>query len=204
MNVGLTRVLADLAHDVPFLFLSTDLVFDGRKGDYTENDAVNPLSVYAETKARAEEIVLANPLHTVVRLALNTGISPTGARSFTEEMRRAAARGERLSLFTDEWRTPLPAVVTARVLWELLAGTHPPGLYHLGGGERLSRWEIGQLVARRWPALAGNIQPASLRDFTGPPRPADTSLNCAKIQAHLPFKLPGLRQWMNENPGEPV
>ena len=50
LNVEVTRQLAELAADIPFIFLSTDLVFDGRKGGYVEDDAVGPLSVYAETK----------------------------------------------------------------------------------------------------------------------------------------------------------
>src|SRR3989442_15591268 len=57
LNVEATEVLAELAADIPFIFFSTDLVFDGRKGNYVETDAVNPLNVYAETKAEAEQIV---------------------------------------------------------------------------------------------------------------------------------------------------
>jgi dTDP-4-dehydrorhamnose reductase len=203
LNVALTRHLCGLAAAIPLVFFSTDLVFDGRKGCYGEADPVNPLSVYAETKVKAEQVVLRNPRHTVVRVALNTGVSPAGNRSFTEEMRRAWARGETLQLFTDEFRCPIPAVVTARAVWELI-GRAPPGLYHLGGSERLSRWEIGRLLQQRWPALAGRIEATSVKDFPGPPRPADTSLDCTKIQRLLSFPLPGLTRWLEENPGEPV
>jgi dTDP-4-dehydrorhamnose reductase len=203
LNVLVTRHLCELAQAIPFIFFSTDLVFDGRKGRYVETDPVHPLSVYAETKAEAERLVLRNPRHTVLRVALNTGTSPTGDRSFTEDMRRAWGHGETLKLFTDEFRCPIPAIVTARAVWELVA-RNQPGLYHLGGGERLSRWEIGQLVAKRWRDLTARMEATSIRDFTGPPRPADTSLVCAKIQALLSFRLPGLTRWLEENPGEPV
>jgi len=203
MNVEVTQHLARLAAGIPFVFFSSDLVFDGRKGRYVETDSVSPLSVYAETKAKAEQVVLLNPRHTVVRVALNTGVSQAGNRSFTEEMHCAWARGETLKLFTDEFRCPIPAVVTARAVWEL-AGCDRPGLYHLGGSERLSRWEIGQLLKRRWPELAAKIEATSVKDFQGPPRPADTSLNCSKLQALLFFPLPGLTRWLEENPDEPV
>jgi dTDP-4-dehydrorhamnose reductase len=53
-NVEVTAHLASLALSIPFFFLSTDLVFDGRKGAYREEDQVNPLSTYARTKAAAE------------------------------------------------------------------------------------------------------------------------------------------------------
>ena len=61
VNVGVTELLAGLAADIPFVFFSTDLVFNGRKGNYVETDAPNPLHLYGETKAAAEEIVLKNP-----------------------------------------------------------------------------------------------------------------------------------------------
>src|SRR5687767_13846881 len=48
-NVEVTRLLAELSQDIPLLFLSTDLVFDGSKGNYSEADEVGPLNVYAET-----------------------------------------------------------------------------------------------------------------------------------------------------------
>ena len=203
LNVSVTQHLSRLAQDIPFFFLSTDHVFDGRQGDYSELDPIHPLSVYAQTKARAEDWVLQNSRHTVIRLALNLGVSPTGDRSVTELMRQAARRGERLRLFHDEFRSPLPAVVTARVLWELVRMDRP-GLYHLGGSERLSRWEVGCLVAARWPELQGKIERASLKDYSGPPRPADVSLNSAKVQALLSFRLPGLTEWLAAHPGEPV
>jgi dTDP-4-dehydrorhamnose reductase len=201
LNVAVTAYLAELAREMPFIFLSTDLVFDGRAGHYDEAAPVNPLSVYGKTKAEAERIVLANPRHTVVRTSLNGGTSPTGDRGFNEELRHAWHAGRALTLFTDEFRCPLPAVVTARALWDL-ALKDQPGLYHVAGAERLSRWQIGRLLAQRWPQLNPKIEPASRRDYSGPPRPADTSLNCAKVQKLLSFPLPGLTDWLAAHPKE--
>jgi dTDP-4-dehydrorhamnose reductase len=202
INVEATGMLAELAADVPFIFFSSDLVFDGRTGNYDESAPVNPLSLYAETKVAAERLVLVNPKHVVLRVALNGGISPTGDRGFNEEIRRAWKAGQTLTLFTDEFRSPLPAVVTARAVWELVAN-YQPGLYHLCGAERLSRWQIGQLIAERWPELNPKLQPAPRRDYQGPPRPQDASLNCAKLQRLLSFPLPGLTEWLAAHPDEP-
>ena len=203
LNVEVTRHLCQLAANIPLLFFSTDVVFDGRKGWYVETDPVHPLSVYAETKARAEQIVLKNPRHSVVRTSLTTGVSPTGDRSFTEQMRQAWQRGETLKLFTDELRCPIPAPVTARALWELLQ-RNQPGLYHLAGRERLSRWAIGRLLVQRWPQFTEKMERSSIEEYQGPARSADTSLNCSKLQALLSFPLPGLTQWLEENPDAPV
>ena len=201
LNVEVTACLAELADDIPLIFFSSDLVFDGREGNYDEDDQPCPLSVYAQTKVAAEQIVLANPRHSVVRISLNGGASPTGDRGFNEEMRRAWQAGRILNLFRDEYRCPMAAVVTARAIWEL-AAQNTPGLYHLAGSERLSRWQIGQLIAARWPQLNPRVEPSSRNDYVGPPRPGDTSLNCAKLQKLLSFRLPGLGEWLKANPNE--
>jgi dTDP-4-dehydrorhamnose reductase len=201
LNVEVTACLAELAAEVSFFCLSSDLVFDGRKGNYIETDPSASWCVYSETKIAAEQIVLKNPRHTVVRISLNGGTSPAGDRGFNEEMRRAWQAGRALKLFVDEFRCPLPAVVTARAIWELAAHGEP-GPYHLAGSERLSRWQIGQLIAARWPQLNPRIEASSRKDHTGPTRPADTSLNCAKIRKVLSFPLPGLSEWLKANPRE--
>jgi len=202
LNVDVTARLAELAADIPLVFFSTDLVFDGGKGNYDETDSPNPLNIYAETKLAAERIVLANPRHTVIRTSLNGGASPTGDRGFNEEMRRAWQAGKTLKLFTDEFRCPIPAAVTAQAVWSL-AAKDQPGLYHLAGRERLSRWQIGRLLAGRWPQLNPRLEAASLDDYEGPPRSPDTSLDSGKIQKLLPFPLPALTDWLAAHPDEP-
>lgn len=202
INVEATRNLASLSLNIPLVFFSSDLVFDGEKGSYRETDPINPRGVYAETKAGAEQLILANPLHTVVRTSLNAGPSPDGTRGFDESMRRAWAAGKTLKLFTDEYRCPIPAAITAAAVWELVrAGA--TGLFHLAGSERLSRWQIGELIARSSPELNPLMEPVSRKDYQGPPRPADTSLDCSKIAGLLPFPLPRFSDWVNSRTRRP-
>jgi dTDP-4-dehydrorhamnose reductase len=201
VNVEVTRLLAELAADAQFIFFSTDLVFDGRKGDYAETDAVNPLHVYGETKLAAEAIVLPNRGHTVVRTSLNGGVSRTG-RGFNEQLRRSLQTASGMKLFTDEFRCPIPAAETARAVWEL-ADKHCAGLFHVAGAEKLSRVQIGRLLVQRWPEIKTPIATGPARDFPGPPRALDTSLNIAKVQKVLSAPLPGLGEWLAANPQEP-
>jgi dTDP-4-dehydrorhamnose reductase len=202
VNIEVTRLLADLAAEVQFVFLSTDLVFDGRRGNYVETDAVNPLHVYGETKLAAEQIILKNPRHLVVRTSLNGGVSRTGTRGFNEQLRRSLQNGSGMKLFTDEFRCPLPAVETARAVWEL-ADKDCAGVFHVAGAEKLSRVQIGRLLVQRWPEIKTPIEAGSARDFPGPPRALDTSLNIAKVQKVLSVPLPGLGEWLKANPNEP-
>jgi dTDP-4-dehydrorhamnose reductase len=202
INVEATALLAALAAEADFIFFSSDLVFDGRKGNYVETDAVNPLSIYGETKVAAEAVVCVNRRHAVVRTSLNSGASPGGGSAYNEQCRAAWAEGKTLKLFHDEYRSPISAAVTARAVWELAARPRG-GLWHVAGGERLSRLQIGQLLAARHPELTARIQSCSRQEYQGAPRPEDTSLNCAKIQQHLSFRLPGLTAWLRENPADP-
>ena len=201
VNVDVTATLAELAADIPLVFFSTDLVFDGRAGNYEGSLPVNPLNVYARTKLESERLLLTNPRHLVIRSALNGGNSPTGDRGFNEQLRRQFQSGQTLRLFTDEFRCPIPAVITARAVWELIA-KNQTGLYHIAGAERLSRWDIGRLIAARWPQLHPKIERETSKNYQGTPRPADVSLNCAKVQKVLSFRLPGLGEWLAAHPEE--
>ena len=197
INVDATRTLAEMAAHIPFLFVSSGEVFDGSAAWYDESVEPNPINVYGRTKLEAERVVLQNSAHLVVRIVLTAGTSTTGDRSFVEDMSRAAKAGRDVMLFADEFRCPLPAGVIARALWELVDQAKP-GLYHLGGSERLSRWEIGEALLPWYPEFRGRLVKGSARSHAGAPRPIDLSLVCGKIQRLLSFPLPGLRSWLSE------
>jgi dTDP-4-dehydrorhamnose reductase len=193
INVEVTEQLAELAEDGRFVFLSTDLIFDGRRGGYAENDAPNPLHVYGETKVAAEAIVRIHPRHLVIRTSLNCGTSPTGDRAFNEELLLAVRAGKPQRLFTDEFRNPIHVTDTVRLIWALI-GVAATGTYHVAGREKLSRWEIGEWLASRHPELRSRIEPTSLRTYQGPPRAPDTSLNCGKAERLLGGPMPAFRR----------
>jgi dTDP-4-dehydrorhamnose reductase len=190
-NVEVTAHLAKLSPDIPFIFLSSGEIFDGKTGWYSETDEPNPINVYGQTKLEAERVVLQNPRHTVIRIVLTSGTSQDGDRSFVEDMCRTAKADKDVSLYADEFRCPLPAC------WEL-ADRRQPGLYHLGGSERLSRWEIGETLLPWYPELKGRLVKGSARNHIGSPRPADLSLRCDKIQRLLSFRIPGFREWLTQ------
>lgn len=201
-NVDTTRLLSSLAENIPFIFMSTDLVFDGKKGAYVENDSPNPLSKYGETKTEAESHVLNNRKHTIIRTSLNGGSSPTGNRGFNEHLHNTIRNGHPMTLFTDEFRSPIPAKVTARTLWKILS-QNLTGILHLAGAERVSRYNIGRLLVNHWQEGKDQIIAGSLIEYKGPPRAADTSLCSDKLQSTLNHPLPKFSQWLKENPTDP-
>lgn len=202
LNVEATKFLAALCGDIQFVFLSTDVVFDGRKGHYKETDVPNPLHVYGETKLAAEQWVLKYPRHLVLRTSINGGTSITGNRGFNEQFWQAMESGKGMKLFIDEFRCPIFAGETARAVWQL-AGQAAAGIIHAAGAQRLSRFEIGQLMLRRRPGIKATIESGLAKDFPGPPRVLDSSMDISKAQKLLPEPLPGLTEWFDAHPAEP-
>lgn len=164
--------------------LSTDLVFDGTRPHRTETSPTGPINVYGRTKLAGELAVLrGHPEATVVRVALVSGRGHGSRATATESVAWALRAGRPVRLFTDEYRTPIDAESVADALLRLLARAPLPGVLHLGGPERLSRFELGVRVASVLGLDASLLQAARQVDDGGsPPRAADVSLDAR--QAH--------------------
>jgi dTDP-4-dehydrorhamnose reductase len=200
VNAGGSRTLAELATArARLLLVSTDLVFDGEKGAYREEDAPSPLSVYGATKVAAERAVLAAPRGVVARVSLLFGPSLAGRPSFFTEQAEALRAGRPVTLFADEWRTPLGLAAAARALVELALFEYT-GLLHVGGPERLSRVEMGRWLAEHLGADPAVIRPARREDVPAPePRPRDVSLDSSRWRSLFPATpWPSFREALEE------
>jgi dTDP-4-dehydrorhamnose reductase len=192
VNVEGTRLLAQLAKETRsrLLYVSTDLVFDGQRGDYREEDAPAPLSIYGRTKWLAEQAVRDYERGLVVRLSLLFGPSLIDRPSFFDEQVVALRQRRPCTLFRDEWRTPLSPLTAAQVLIALAELDHV-GLLHLGGPERMSRLEMGQRLAAVLGLDASVIVSARREEVPAPePRPRDVSVDSSRWRGlfrHLPW-----------------
>ena len=188
VNVAATAALAGecARSGARLVFVSTDLVFDGERGGNREDDPPVPLSVYGRTKRDAEDAARAAPRATVARLSLLYGPSLNGRASFFDEQTAALRQRRNVTLFTDEWRTPLDLATAARAL-AALAESDVKGLWHVGGPERLSRYEMGVRLAAALGADASVIVAATRDAVPAPePRPRDTSLDSSRWRAVFP------------------
>ena len=141
--------------------------------------------------------------HLIIRTSINGGISKTGNHAFNEQLRHSLINaGQGMTLFKDEWRCPISVTETTRVVWELLE-KKCAGIFNVAGAEKLSRWQIGELLCQRWPELSNKITAGSAKDFSGPPRALDTSLNISKVQKVLSKPVLGLSEWLAANPTAP-
>jgi dTDP-4-dehydrorhamnose reductase len=188
INVDGTRRLASWCrvHERRLVFTSTDLVFDGTRPWYREEDDPRPIMAYGRTKAAAEPAVIDIPGGTVARLSLLYGLSSSGRESFFDRALAALRAGHQQVCFEDEFRTPLDYRTAARVLVRL-AECGPGGIVHVAGRERVSRFELMRRVA----GVLG-IDPTLVRSnrreevSLAEPRPADVSLKTARLEAILP------------------
>lgn len=190
-NTEACRVLAAecSARGVRLVALSTDLVLSGERPYWAEDDPAVPGSVYGRTKRSGEQVVLeADPSFAVARVALVTGRTHGRHPSASEAIAWALADGLPLRLFTDQYRTPVDPESVADALTALLSGG-PGGLYHLGGPERLSRFELGLRVAAVLGLDPRRIQPVRQADLTfEAPRPADVSLDSRRARDRLGWR----------------
>ena len=180
VNVTATLNLAQLCAEraIPFVFTSTDLVFDGTDPPYRETDPVSPINRYGEQKAEAEQGILGYPHTTVCRMPLLFGEAPPMASSFIQPFIKTLRSGQELRLFTDEWRTPVSASSAAA---GLLLALQVPGLLHLGGKERVSRYQFGCLMAEVLQLPQDKLLPCLQKAVPmAAPRPTDVSLDSSK------------------------
>jgi dTDP-4-dehydrorhamnose reductase len=187
LNVQATWTIADhcAAAQIPYVFTSSEQVFDGNHSPYRERDRPNPLNRYGEHKLAAEMGLLDRyPAATVCRMPLMYGVSPT-APSFIQPFIQRLQSGELLQAFTDEIRTPVSGFDAAQGL--LIALEKVQGIVHLGGQERLSRYEMAQTLIEVLQIENAQIRPCLQADVQmSAPRPKDLSMDSA-IAYHLGF-----------------
>ncbi len=183
VNVDATINLVGIAADfnIPFVFTSTDLVFDGEREMYKEEDVVNPVNEYGRQKAEAERVVLEiYPNSLVTRLPLMFGDVKAGGNG--NYLRRFIAdnnEGKVSSLFRDEYRSIGGAYSIAKAILALMANQN--GIVQIAGKEVVSRYDFGLSVAEVFALDKTLLQSVSQNDFTFvAKRPKNVSLDITK------------------------
>jgi len=179
-----------------FVQISTDAVFDGKKGNYSEDDEPNPLSVYAQTKLQGEENVLSvNPSALVPRVNFY-GYSLSGKRSLSEFFLNSLTGGNTVKGFVDVMFCPLYVLDLVDIIFKMLE-KKLKGIYHTVSKECTSKYSFGLAIADKFGLQKDLIEPISVHksDLVAKRSPRLT-LNVDKLlQADI--KLPGQEEGLD-------
>lgn len=197
-TLAMARSVAEVsgACDAHVVHVSTDAVFDGEHAPYGEDAPLNPVHAYGRAKAEAERVMTAccHEL-AIVRTSLITRLEPLDTVS--EWTARAMRSPEGARLFDDEVRMPIAAVELARALVEL-GDRRATGVFHVVGGEAVTRVELGVALADALGIATPRIHPTSIRSLGGP-RPRDLRLESTRTRSRLGWSPSPIRAWLRAN-----
>jgi len=186
VNAGSTGSLARVALDIGarYVFVSTDFVFDGKKGRYREQDVPRPVNYYGETKLAGEHAVLAATAdHLVARPSLIYGWDDTRL-NFATWVLSSVREGKSIDVATDWMRSPTFADSLAAGVLQLLK-VPDGGVYHVAGADAISRYDFAVRLVNAFGLDPKMVRPVRSTDLhLKASRPADSSLSSAKAKRH--------------------
>ena len=187
INAKATGTLAKASEEVGarFVYISTDAVFDGQRGHYSEDDSPNPTSVYGWTKLRGEQEAAQATDALIIRTNF-FGWSPSGSRSILEFFVNELSAGRQVRGFTDFTTSSAYAQILAEVIGALIA-RQSAGIFHVTSPDALTKYEFGVAVAEEFDLDPTLISPT--RADIHPPRNGDISLNVEKVQGAVGMTL---------------
>lgn len=163
-------------HDIFLCHVSTDFIFDGAAGPYTEEGEANPLSFYGWSKYAAEKMVQHSGIRwAIARTVLVYGIAFDMSRSnIILWVKKSLEEGKNIKVVTDQWRTPTLAEDLAMGCF-LIADKEAEGVFNISGKDLLTPYEMAMMTADYFGLDKGLIAEADSSNFTQPAkRPART------------------------------
>lgn len=183
INVSGTKniVLASEKINAKLIYASTNYVFDGKKGMYTEEDIPNPVNFYSLTKLNGEKEVLKYSNSVVTRVC-PFGLGTDEKPSFTTTIINQLRKNERINIFSDQFFSPISTYNYAEVLIKIFE-TNFTGLINIAGSERLSRYDFAKKIAEVFNLDSRLLNPIKINELSeSAKRPKDTSLDISKAK----------------------
>ncbi len=186
-NVTATQNLARLceSYGTKLIYISTDLVYAGYRGSMLKEDAkIIPVSIYAETKLMGEvKVREATDNYLVLRTALMYGFGLNGTENHFHQMYNKLKGGEKVNLFSDQFRTPISLFEAARIIGELCGIELKGEVINLGGSERISRLELGYKLCEITGFDKDLIESVSMDALPDYPQVADVSMDTGRLRS---------------------
>ena len=181
---------ASIKFNAHFQLLSTDFVFDGEKGNYKEEDLVNPLSVYAQSKVNAEQLLNESAYSnwSIVRTIIVYGTANNLSRSnIVYWAKEALEKEQALAIIDDQFRAPTWA---SDLAWACIriCQLNKIGIYHISGPTTFSIFEIVEKIANYFNLSTKNLTKSSSLNLNQPAkRPPKTGFDLTKARTELGY-----------------
>lgn len=172
-----------------FLYLSTDFIFSGEEGMYSEEDPAAPVNYYGQTKLEAEALVRQYPYDwSIARTVLVYGHPQGGRGNILTMVANSLKEGKPLRIFNDQVRTPTYVEDLAQGLKSII-DKRAAGVFHLSGEDVLTPWEMAVETARHLGYDRSRIEKVTEQTFSQPARrPLKTGFNLSKAKRQLDYR----------------
>ncbi len=182
--------IAKVADEVnsKIIYVSTDFVFDGKKGNYKETDEVNPLGIYAKSKYEGEVEVIRNSSNwAIARVSVLYGWHPR--QNFTTWAISELRNNNPINIVTDQINSPTLADNASEAIYEI-ANQDKNGIYHTSGCEAINRYDFTLKIAEAFNLDKNLVNPTTSAEFKQvAPRPANSSLDTSKVKKELGIQM---------------
>lgn len=186
-NVSATKNIAELCSrfNSKLIYISTDLVYAGYRGSFLKEDSkLIPVSLYAETKLVGEnKIKESTDNYLILRTALLYGIGLNHSSCHFHSMYEEFLNKRPVKLFTDQFRTPISLIDASRIIVKLADTDIENEIINVGGIERVSRYEMGEILCSIAGFDKNLLQKIKMEDISDFPKVEDVSLNTEKLQS---------------------
>ncbi|APZ46625.1 dTDP-4-dehydrorhamnose reductase [Polaribacter reichenbachii] len=191
LNITVVKWLAEVSSEINthIIHLSTDFIFDGKKGYYKETDAPNPLSYYGLSKLKSEEILLdSNINYAILRTILVYGkVFDMSRSNIVLWVISMLEQGKEITIVNDQYRMPT-FVDDLAMACKISMDKKAKGIYHISSNKLLSVFEITQQVAEVFNLDKSLIKPISSSTLNQiAKRPAKTGFDLTKTNKELEF-----------------
>jgi dTDP-4-dehydrorhamnose reductase len=182
------------------IYISSDLVFDGSRSYYKEEDIPEPICYYGKTKYEGEKIVASvNSNYCITRSALIYGYGLGLSQPFSQVIIEKLSHGISVELYKDEYRSPIYIKNFCDIIFEISLNDQIHGLYNICGTQRLSRFDLGLKISELFgfdkrliiPVLVSN---SALNEI----RPRDCSMKNSKLKAAIKTKIQTIEEGLSE------
>ncbi|MEO8414432.1 MAG: SDR family oxidoreductase [Ginsengibacter sp.] len=193
-HVNASKKLAQLFQSAAFIYISTDSVFDGQRGNYSETDVTNPLNYYAFSKQKGEESVMENHSNYAIIRTNIVGYHEPLKNSFFEWALKSLQGLKQINGFENVVFNPLYSGILADKLFQLLNMGFQSGVYNFGSSNFISKYSFVMNVAANLGLDESLISPKKLiNEPNETARPLDTTLNTEKVQ-NLGISFPSIEE----------